>query len=72
MGFRPDGDLTLLHGLQKSTLHFCWGSVDFICQHQMGKDWSLANRESLLRRLVDQSSNHVRRQQIGGELNPLK
>ena len=36
-----DGHLPLLHGLQQCGLHFARGAVDFIGQHQIGKNRSL-------------------------------
>ena len=68
-GLTTDSNLLFLHGLEQCTLHLCWGTVNFIGQHEVGKYGALLYLELLVLLRVDHSTYHVSREQVGGKLN---
>ena len=65
-------DAAFAHRFEQSRLRARRGPVDFVGQHDLGKDRAGAELE-LGRLLVeDRSAGHVGRQQVGRALNPLE
>ena len=71
VGLAGDGDLPFLHRLQQRRLHFRRRAVDLVGKNEIGEDWPLLELElaAFLRLYVDFRAGHVRRQQVGCELN---
>ena len=67
-----DGDLTLLHRLQKRTLHLGRGPVDFVGQQHTGDQGAGADIERPGRRAVNLGARQVGRKQVRGELDPAE
>ena len=57
-----DGHLALLHGFQQGALHLGRGTVDFICQDEIGEDGAFPDLELLFLLAVDQRADKVGRQ----------
>lgn len=69
------GDLTFLHRLEKSRLGFRRGSVDFVCQQDVGKDRALNEAKFSSAGFVfveDVGAGDVGGHQVGSELNPFE
>ena len=66
IGVVADGHLTLLHGLQQCRLHLGRGAVDFVRQHEVGEYGAFLDDELLVLLRVDQRTDQVGRQQVGG------
>ena len=67
-----DGDLPLLHGLEKGTLDLGRGPVDLVGQEYAGDNRAGTDVECACRRSVDLGSRQVGREKIGRELNAAK
>ena len=61
-GLAPNRDLLLLHGFQQGTLDLGRGTIDLVCQQDIGEDWPLLNREVAGPLVVDHGADQVRRQ----------
>jgi hypothetical protein len=76
MALSTHRNLLFLHGFQHGGLRFGWGSIDFVCKNQVGKDRALDELEFTgsgeFIFLDDFRSRDVRRHQVRGELNPGK
>ncbi len=68
----PDGDLALLHGLQKGGLYFGRGAVDLVCQHEIRKHRAVLGAVFPIVLIVNHGTHNVGRQQIRRELDALK
>ncbi len=64
-----DGDDALLHDLEQRALGLRAGPVDLVGEHDRGEDRSGVELEAALALVVDLHAGHVRRQQVGGELD---
>ncbi len=64
-----DGYLALLHGLEQSGLHLGRRTVDLIRQYEISEDRAFLDMELLRLLRIDLRAQHIRRQQIGRELN---
>ena len=53
-------------------MHLRGSAVDFIGQHEIGEDRPEVRDEPAILRLKDHRADHVARQQIRGELDPLE
>ena len=69
MRLATDGDLALLHGFKQGALHFGRRPVDFVCQHEVGEDGPLLDRELLRLLVVHERAYHVGREQVRCELH---
>jgi hypothetical protein len=67
-----DGDLALLHGLQKCRLNLGGGPVDFVGQDDVVEQRPFFNTEVAGLGAVDLRSHQVGRQQVGGELDAFE
>ena len=47
-GFIANGNLVFLHGFEQRTLHLGWGTVNLICQDEIGEDRTALYMESLI------------------------
>ena len=56
-----NGDLFLLHGFQQSTLNLSRSTVNFICQHEIGKYRTLLHLEFLIFLRIDHRTDDVSR-----------
>ncbi len=72
IGRVADRHLALLHRLQKCTLDLGRGAVDLIGEDEVGKDRPLLGNEDPLLLVVDEGSQKVRGQEIGGELDTVE
>ena len=66
------GHLPLFHRLQQRALAFRRGAVDFVGQHQLGKDWPGMEGEMAAALIEHRGAENVARQQVGGELDALE
>ncbi len=64
--------LMLFHGLEQRALGLWRGAIDFIGQHELGKNRSALKSELTGFAIKDGHTEHVGGQQIAGELHPLK
>ena len=71
-GFVADRDLALLHRLEERTLHLRGSPVDLVGEQEVREYRALPRDEGLVPLVVDQGADQIRRQQVGGELNPGK
>jgi hypothetical protein len=62
--------LPLLHALQQRGLGLRRGPVDLVADHQVGEHGPGPELEVVRLLVVDADAGHVRRQQVGGELDP--
>ena len=69
VGVVADGHLALLHGFEQSRLHLGRRAVDLVREDEVGEYGAFADEELLLLLRVDQRTDQVGRQQVGGELN---
>ena len=58
-----------LHGFEQRTLHLGWGTVNLICQNEIGEDRTALYMESLVFLRINLSTHHIGRQQIRSKLN---
>ena len=68
VGIVPDGDLSLLHRLQKSTLHLCGRAVNLIRKDKVCKDGSLLHLKLFALLTVNERTDEVGWQKIGRKL----
>ena len=68
-GLLSDGDLTLLHGFEQSTLHLGGSTVYFVGEDKVSEDRPLFDHELLVLLRIDHSSGDICRKQVWGELN---
>ena len=68
VGLVADGHLPLLHGFEQCRLHLGRGAVDLVRQHEVGEHGAFLDHELLVLLRVDQRTDQVGRQQVGGEL----
>ena len=59
----------VLHGFEQSRLHLGRRAVDLVREDEVGEYGAFADEELLLLLRVDQCTDQVCRQQVGGELN---
>ena len=71
IGLVAEGDLALLHGLEEGGLHLGGGAVDFVGDEQVCEDGALVRGEGSLALVVNQTADHVRRQQVRREGDAL-
>ena len=71
-GTAIDGDLAFVHGFQQRGLRFRGSAVDFVGQKNVGEDRTVLEFELLRDRGIDGNSHNIGRQQVAGELHPLK
>ena len=69
IGGIADRHLTLLHRLEQGTLYLGRRTVDLIGQHEIGEDRTLLDRELFGLLAVNQCTDQIGGQQIGGKLN---
>jgi hypothetical protein len=67
-----NGYLTLLHSLEQCGLGLGAGPVDLIAEHDVAKNRPRAEYEVGGIAIPDGHSGHVRRQEVGSELDPLE
>ena len=72
MGDAVNGDFLLFHNLQKRGLRLRRCTVDLIGQHDGGENRAFAELEFSALLIVESHTHHIRRQQIGRELNTLE
>jgi hypothetical protein len=65
-------DLVFLHCLEQCALRLGRGAVDFIREHQLRKDGTALKAEFAGFAVEYRDPEHIRRQQVAGELNALK
>ena len=70
--FAVHTDLRFVHGLEERGLRARRGAVDFIGQHDVGKNRPVAEFKLAVLGIVDADAKHVARKQIRSELNPLE
>src|SRR5581483_912306 len=72
--FAHDGDASLLHRLEQRRLCFGRSAIDFVREHEIGKEGSMLKHElpASVELLQNRIARDVTRQQIGRELNPLR
>ena len=68
-GLVADGHLMFLHGFEQGALNLGGRTVDFIGQDEIGEDGATASHELFVFLAVDQGTDQVGRQQVGGKLN---
>ena len=59
----------LLHSLEQGTLHLRRGTVDFVCQYEVGEHRSFLHLELLFLLRVDHRTDDVGRKEVGRELD---
>ena len=69
-GLAPDRDLLLLHRLEQGRLDLGRSAVDLVGEHQVREQRALLGIELLRALIVHHRADHVRGQQVGGELDP--
>jgi hypothetical protein len=67
-----DRHLAFLHRFQQRALGLGAGPIDLIGQQHLGENWSRMKNELPAVAVVDRHTDHVRRQQVAGELDPAK
>ena len=72
MGMAIDGDLRFVHGFQQGGLRFRGGAIDFVGQQEIAEDRARLELEDLGLDVVDGYPDHVTRQHVTGELQPMK
>jgi hypothetical protein len=70
--FFADGDLPLLHRLEKRALHLGGRAVDFVRQHQVREDGTELGGELAPVLVVDDGADEIGRQEVGRELDEGK
>ncbi len=70
VGLVADGNLALLHRLQKGALNLGGRAVDLVGQNEVGEDGPLTDGELLALLGVDHSTDKVGGQKVGSELHP--
>ena len=69
VGLLADGYLALLHRFEQCRLHLGRRTVDLVGEDEVGEDWALADEEVLALLRIDQRTDQVGRQQVGGKLD---
>src|SRR5690606_3545579 len=64
--------LSLGHRFKQCTLNLSRRAVDFVRQYEISEDRPQLTRKLAALLVIDPRSNHVRRKQIRGKLNPRK
>ena len=72
MGRVVQGDLGLVHRLQKARLGLGGGSVDLVSKDDVGEEGARLELELPLPGIVDGHAEDVGRQQVAGKLDPLE
>ena len=72
MDLAVERHLPLLHGLEQRALRLGRGAVDLIGEHELREDRAALEAELAGLALEDGHAEHVRGQQIAGELHPLE
>ena len=67
-----DSDLPLLHRFEQRALHLGRCTIDFVGKNQIGKNWSELGGKFAGARVINERADQIRRQKVGGELQPLK
>ena len=67
-----DGDLALLHRLQKGALDFGWRAVDFVRENDICEYRPLLRAEIACLGIVNHCSDDIRWQQVWGELDAVE
>ena len=66
------GDLALLHGLEEGGLGLRAGPVDLVADDDVGEDRTRLEAELGLLAVPDADAGHIRRQEVGRELDPVE
>ena len=72
MRLAVERDLAFVHGFEQCRLRFGRSAVDLIGQQNVGKHRAGFEFELLLDRGIYRDSEHIGRQHVAGELEPLK
>src|SRR5690606_15014008 len=69
VAFLTDSDLPFLHGFEQRALHFGGCTIDFVREHQVGKDRPQLAGEFSARLVVNARADDIRWQKIRSELD---